>query len=627
MRHTPHYHTAPNQSQQIRQVRYNAPMPDKQRTLGQFETPPDVADLLLGLCLRHPAGRVLDPSCGTGAFLARVARWQQGMGSLAGNPAGDLWGVELDATAAQQAAGQLPQAIILNHNFFALQPGQVAGAPFDAILGNPPYTRAGWLDRMEAQLGQQLPLFDPASPDERVTAARPGKRAQAILPGRMWGRVLNRRAGLHAYFFVHSAAFLREGGRLGFVVPNGWLDVAYGEALKQFLLDDFKVVALIESQVERWFPAAKVNTCLVVLERCQDPAGRAHNLVRFIRLRRPLRQLIPPGRERYSAIEQLAIRLLPAARRDSDDMHIQVVPQAELRAADKWGVTLRAPAGYRRQHARPGLVPLHTWASVQRGYTSGANHFFYLTPAIIAQWGIEPQFRRPLLKSLRGQPRLQLRPADCTHEVLLIPPTARLEGTAAAEYVAWGEAQGLGQVVTCAARRPWYALPPQTPPPLVLPKGVWRWHMAPRLLGEILVDQQLYAVYPAGGIEPQVAAALLNSSWLALQLELHGRVNFGAGVLWLATYELENVRLPNPRQIPAGLAARLAGCFAALAAEPAPARTADVAALTPGREALDEAVSDLLGLAPAERLAVRQALAERLAVRRQRAQLPPPHTR
>ena len=274
-------------------------MPDKQRTLGQFETPPDVADLLLGLCLRHPAGRVLDPSCGTGAFLARVARWQQGMGSLAGNPAGDLWGVELDATAAQQAAGQLPQAIILNHNFFALQPGQVAGAPFDAILGNPPYTRAGWLDRMEAQLGQQLPLFDPASPDERVTAARPGKRAQAILPGRMWGRVLNRRAGLHAYFFVHSAAFLREGGRLGFVVPNGWLDVAYGEALKQFLLDDFKIVALIESQVERWFPAAKVNTCLVVLKRCQDPAGRDWSV--FVHLNDPVLGVPIAQRDMYHA--------------------------------------------------------------------------------------------------------------------------------------------------------------------------------------------------------------------------------------------------------------------------------------------------------------------------------------
>jgi hypothetical protein len=100
-------------------------------------------------------------------------------------------------------------------------------------------------------------------------------------------------------------------------------------------------------------------------------------------------------------------------------------------------------------------------------------------------------------------------------------------------------------------------------------------------------------------------------------------VNFGAGVLWLATYELENVRLPNPRQIPAGMAARLAGCFAALAAEPAPMRTADVGAPTPGREALDDAVFDLLGQSPTERLAVRQALAERLAVRRQRAQVPP----
>ena len=60
--------------------------------------------------------------------------------------------------------------------------------------------------------------------------------------------MLNRRAGLHAYF-VHSAAFLREGGRLGFVVPNGWLDVAYGEALEQFLLDDFKIVARLS---RRW---------------------------------------------------------------------------------------------------------------------------------------------------------------------------------------------------------------------------------------------------------------------------------------------------------------------------------------------------------------------------------------
>lgn len=44
-------------------------MTGKQRTWGQYATPTDVADLLLGFCLRRPADRLLDPSCGDGALL------------------------------------------------------------------------------------------------------------------------------------------------------------------------------------------------------------------------------------------------------------------------------------------------------------------------------------------------------------------------------------------------------------------------------------------------------------------------------------------------------------------------------------------------------------------------------
>ena len=48
-------------------------MTSKQRTWGQFATPTDVADLLLGFCLRRPGDRLLDPSCGDGALLRRAA--------------------------------------------------------------------------------------------------------------------------------------------------------------------------------------------------------------------------------------------------------------------------------------------------------------------------------------------------------------------------------------------------------------------------------------------------------------------------------------------------------------------------------------------------------------------------
>jgi len=39
---------------------------------------------------------------------------------------------------------------------------------------------------------------------------------------------LSRRAGLHAYFFVHATKFLHPRGRFGFIVANSWLDVEYG---------------------------------------------------------------------------------------------------------------------------------------------------------------------------------------------------------------------------------------------------------------------------------------------------------------------------------------------------------------------------------------------------------------
>ena len=59
-------------------------MTGKQRTWGQYATPTDVADLLLGFCLRRPADRLLDPSCGDGALLRRAAHWRGWLASDGG---------------------------------------------------------------------------------------------------------------------------------------------------------------------------------------------------------------------------------------------------------------------------------------------------------------------------------------------------------------------------------------------------------------------------------------------------------------------------------------------------------------------------------------------------------------
>lgn len=602
-------------------------MPDKQRALGQFETPTDVADLLLGFCLRRPSDRLLDPGCGAGALLGRAAQWQRWQAdSPADVPPDALWGVELDETTAVLARAHLPQATILQTNFFALEPPQETTPPsapprldnsvlptFDAIIGNPPYTRAEWIGQTPGETAHQLELFEDGAPaDQSAVEAK-----RLLLPQRLW-ESLGGRAGLHAYFLLHSAPFLREGGRLAFVMPNGWLDVAYGERLKQFLLEHFKLLVIIESGVERWFGQAKVNTCMIVLEKCSGPNRRAANLVRLARLERPLSHFLPyPAQDarRMEAVERLITRLLPGDSRQLPEAAIRVLPQSSLRPADKWGLALRAPQVYQQRRAGPELVPLRHWATVQRGYTTGANSFFYLDPKTVERWGIEPEFRRPLLKSLRGLTRLRLTAADCRHEVLTIPPTAVLRGTAVTHYLAWAEEQGLPQNRTCAARQPWYSLPPQSPASLVLPKGVWLRHMAPLLGEDLLADQQLYRVSLAEGVPLLAAAALLNSAWFALQGELHGRLNFGAGVLWLATYELGQILLPDPRSLPDSQLAALVEGFSAWAERPLTTTLDDLAA--PERMGLETAVFDALHFTQAERQETLDALRQRLNTRRQ----------
>jgi len=588
-------------------------MPDKQHTLGQFETPPDVADLLLGFCLRRPSDHILDPSCGEGAFLARAAQWLAWLGDGPNAPPEALWGVELDPETAVHAQAALPQAHILTSNFFSLQPdGTAPGLPgsFDAIVGNPPYTRAEWIGRLPVDNGRQLEMFADLSPTASQAA---DKRLQ--MPARLW-ESLGGRSGLHAYFFLHGAQFLREGGRFGFVVPNGWLDVAYGQELKQFLLDHFKILAIIESGVERWFDDAQIHTCLVVLEKCSGPKRRADNMVRLVRLKRPLHTLIsyaPDDYRRLTALEQLIPRLLPNESRQTAETAVRVVAQANLRPADKWGLALRAPDVYRRRREEPQLACLHDWAEVQRGFTTGANQFFYLEPATVKQWGLEPAFRRPLLKSLRGQTDLHLTAVHCRHELLWIPPGAHLTGTAAAAYLAWGESQGFHQRATCVVRQPWYNLAAQPQAQIVLPKGVWRRHMAPLTASGLFIDQQLYQIIPPPDVPVAAVAALLNSAWFALQCELQGRLNFGAGVLWLAAYELGQILLPDPRYLPAEQVETLTAVFTALAQHPLSRTDEDLAQTE--RMALDTAVFDILGFTAAERQEVLDALQDRLATR------------
>ena len=140
--------------------------------------------------------------------------------------------------------------------------------PLDAVVGNPPYVR-----------------------QEKIDKFLKSKYAQAVADA-FKGMKLSGRADLHCYFWPHAARFLKEGGYFGFLTSGQWLDVDYGFELQRWILENFKIIAILESSTERWFPDARVKTCITILQRCSDEDARRENPVRFVRFEKPLAEII-----------------------------------------------------------------------------------------------------------------------------------------------------------------------------------------------------------------------------------------------------------------------------------------------------------------------------------------------
>ena len=648
-------------------------MTDKTRILGQYQTPASVADLVLGFCLRDPGDRIIDPSCGDGTFLGRASLFldwldgsdrsladsssqslansssqslakssrqrlaesssdsmadsssqslakssRQGLAKSSRQRLAQLWGIELDIELAAQAQLAVPQASIICRDFFDMDPWP--DVQFDAIVGNPPYTRSEWITQLADVNDQakQLSMFKGAIDDDAPHLHQRSGAAHLIRNDSELA-VLGRRAGLHAFFFIHGLEFIREGGRFGFVLPNSWLDVAYGERLKRFLLEHYQILAIIESNVERWFKRARVNTCIIILEKCADFQARNSNPVHLVRLKRPLSEIVPfdlNDRNRLTSIQQLSSRILSGDSGDND-FSIRVLQQHKLTPGEKWGIYLRSPARYQKRISETALRTLGSWAKLKRGYTTGANDFFYLDSETLSEWPIEKKFRKALLKSLRHVRQRKVSVEDAGNEVLLIESDALLTGTVAEKYIKWGEDQGFHQRRTCASRHRWFSLPHQDQSPLLLPKGIWVRHFAVHVEEGVLVDQQIYRVTLADEVLPLIAAAILNSAWFSLQLELNGRLNFGEGVLWLAQYELEEVLLPDPRYLADTELNRLKSIMRDLINQPVKSILDKSDEGTWGE--LNEIIFDIMDFTSSDREFVMKSLSERLSARLSKA--------
>lgn len=502
--------------------------PEERHKYGQYYTSPEVVDLINSFCITRGDEKVLDPACGGGTFLVRAYARKRTLapGRQHGELLKDLFGTDISKFATHLTTINLATRDLIDEenypqiartDFFNVRPRQpflslpthaatdgkikskgmgalqhrdVEIPKLDAVVGNPPYVR-------------------------QEDIAKDNKKKYAELVQEEWNKGINLsgRSDLHIYFWPHATTFLKEGGYFCFLTSSQWLDVEYGFRLQEWILENFEIIAVIESVDEPWFVGARVVTAITILRRQSEKSRRMENTVRFVQLRMPITEILAND---GSTTDQMAVasefrdELLALEKNTINSRYCaRVVKQADLwnegvklgaimgtpgdYYGGKWGVHLRAPDVWFSLMEKAGMSfsPLGEIAQIWRGITTGKDSFFFpkdISDELLQKYPtaqefeealgvprkkvadskvrmvecgegrgevkpLEAEYLEPEVHSLMEIKRFTVLPEDCSRKILLVNKTkAQLKGTYVLDYIKWGEKQGLHKGATCAAR-------------------------------------------------------------------------------------------------------------------------------------------------------------------------------
>ena len=188
-------------------------------------------------------------------------------------------------------------------------------------------------------------------------------------------------ADLFVYFFERGLRVLKPGGRLGFIVSNKWLRGGYAERLRRALGRDFTVETIVDFGHAPVFPDADAFPCIVTIRKTRPAADHKIRVTLYPR-------------------ENLGRELLASYV----ESHAFDLPQAAL---DPAGWTLEPPAVQALlDKLRKNGTPLREYTRLKPyyGVKTGCNEAFLVDQATKERLCREdPRSAELLKKYLRGQ--------------------------------------------------------------------------------------------------------------------------------------------------------------------------------------------------------------------------------
>jgi len=590
----------------------------ERHALGQFYTPPAIAELITRWAVRKSDDKVLDPGCGSGTFLVKaygrlleLKGYREPTERAHKEILGQLYAFDINPFPLHLTALNLASRYIkapstevntIHSDFFKITPVQRFATPyiiktpageikrqipipkFDAIIANPPYTR--WTEIPEKTREAIKDSIGKLLTEYGLTA----QVQRGVEPG------------IYLHFIMHGFDMLKEGGRLGMIISDSWIQTDYGIDFGRFLLDHFKVKALIDISA-RVFPVPLIGTCIILLEKCTKSKEREDNQTVFIyadisegetfKVDQVLEAIENP--EKYE--ERYLIRSLKQGDIAKEQKWINLLFDADAILDKVRKKTVKMVEFFEPSYGNATYLYLASRGKASGPRNLGTKDFFYLDESKLQLYGLK-DYAYPALTSARyakwftftkqDWEKLKKKGSPC-YFFMCHEPRQKLPENVL-DYIKWGETEcrtmirgtrGGGkiasQALACQAREKakehfygWYDLGGVEKAPIM---AVYQSRYKTRFIVSkypIVTYHAIITFIPKTELnELQVKALLtyLNSSFPQLYIESVGRTTGAVGPIGLEVKHAEKIPILNVRKLKQNDLELLASLFDELEAE------------------------------------------------------------
>lgn len=471
-----------------------------QKLRGGYYTPQNLADYVTKWVLSNKPQTILEPSCGDGVFIQAVANNYEYDIELS---CFELFDIEAAKALERCKLNNLINATVTEGDFLVWANEQLKKKQpiFDGVLGNPPFIRYQFLEKNFQEQAQLV--FEQL--DLKFT-----KHTNAWVP-----------------FLLSSLALLKEGGRMGMVIPSEINHVMHAQSLRSYLGHICSKIVIIDPK-EIWFEDTLQGAVIILAEKKQEPNERSQGV----------------GIVSVSGFEFL--------RDDPDVLFNDTVGINGETVEGKWTkatLNIDELKLIKRVIAHPDVRKFKDIAKVDVGIVTGANKYFLVDNETVKSYKLEcfayPMFGRS--QHCPGiiydeQQHIENQKQGLPTNFLYIDEEYEDLSESVKNYIALGEVEEYHKRYKCQIRKPWFKVPSVYSTEIGMLK---RCHDAPRLIhnkvGAYTTDTA-YRVSSTVTSAENLVCSFLNPLTV-ITAELEGRF-YGGGVLELVPSEIEKLYIP-----------------------------------------------------------------------------------